>query len=78
LPLAEYTAEVDRHIAELKGSKRLPGIDEIRMPGERRRQSREERTRDGLPLSAALVAQLDRLAEELNVKKLAERSQPSS
>ena len=50
LPLADYMAEVDRHIAELKASQRLPGVDEIRMPGERRRQSREARTRDGLPL----------------------------
>ena len=37
LPLDDYKAEVDRHIRELKESKRLPGVDEIRMPGERRR-----------------------------------------
>src|SRR3954470_19556627 len=78
ISLDDYKAEVDRHIAALKASQRLPGVDEIRMPGERRRQSREERTREGLPLSAALVAQLDKLAGELNVKKLAERSQASS
>src|SRR4051794_4994899 len=71
LPLADYTAEVDRHIGELKASRRLPGVGEIRMPGERRRQSRAERTRDGLPLSPALVAQLDRLAAELDVQPLA-------
>ena len=65
LPLADYKAEVDRHVAELKGSKRLPGVDEIRMPGERRRQCRDERTRDGVPVSAALVAQLDKMAGEL-------------
>jgi L-2-hydroxycarboxylate dehydrogenase (NAD+) len=74
LPLADYKTEVDRHIAELKASQRLPGVDEIRMPGERRRQSREERTRDGLPLSAALVGQLDRLAGELGVKALNQRA----
>jgi LDH2 family malate/lactate/ureidoglycolate dehydrogenase len=74
LPLAEYTAEVDRHIAELKASKRLPGVNEIRMPGERRRQTREQRTRDGLPLSPALVAQLDKLAEEFGIETLAQRS----
>src|SRR3954469_22452302 len=74
LPLADYKAEVDRHIAELKNSRRLPGVDEIRMPGERRRRSRAERTRDGLPLSAALVAQLDKLAGELSVRSLNARS----
>jgi len=73
LPLAEYTSEVDRHIRELKESRRLPGVDEIRMPGERRRQSREERTRDGVPLAAPLVAQLERLAAELSIKPLSAR-----
>jgi LDH2 family malate/lactate/ureidoglycolate dehydrogenase len=32
LPLDDYKAEVDRHYRELKESKRLPGVDEIRMP----------------------------------------------
>jgi LDH2 family malate/lactate/ureidoglycolate dehydrogenase len=73
LPIDEYKAEVDRHIAELKQSKRLPGVDEIRMPGERRRECRAERLRDGVPLAAPLVAQLDRLASELGVKPLSER-----
>jgi LDH2 family malate/lactate/ureidoglycolate dehydrogenase len=78
LPLDAYKAEVDRHIAELKGSARLPGVDEIRMPGERRRACREERTRDGIRLSGALMAQLDKLAGELGVKNLAQRTQTSS
>jgi len=73
LPLDEYKAEVDRHISELKQSKRLPGVGEIRMPGERRRQCREERMRDGVPLAPPLVTQLDKMAAELGVKKLAER-----
>src|SRR3954453_23571547 len=70
LPLDQYKAEVDRHVRELKESKRLPGVDEIRMPGERRRQCREERLRDGVPLAAPLVAQLDKLAGELGIKRL--------
>src|SRR5882672_7386557 len=74
LALEDYKAEVDRHIAELKQSKRLPGVDEIRMPGERRRQCRAERLRDGVPLASALVVQLDRLAAELGVKALSNRT----
>src|SRR3954465_7392233 len=62
LPLAAYTAEVDRHIRELKDSKRLPDVDEIRMPGERRLACRDDRLRNGVPLAPALVAQLDKLA----------------
>ncbi|MEJ0079096.1 MAG: Ldh family oxidoreductase [Alphaproteobacteria bacterium] len=73
LPLEDYKAEVDRHVRELKESKRLPGVDEIRMPGERRSQCRQERMRDGVPLSAALMAQLDKMAGELRIKPLAAR-----
>jgi L-2-hydroxycarboxylate dehydrogenase (NAD+) len=73
LPLDAYTAEVDRHIADLKASRRLPGVDEIRLPGERRRACRAERTRDGVPLSAQLLAQLDKLAAELGIRRLTER-----
>jgi LDH2 family malate/lactate/ureidoglycolate dehydrogenase len=71
LPLGAYKAEVDRHIRELKESRRLPGVDENRMPGERRRHCRAERLRDGVPLPAPLVAQLDKMAGELGVKPLA-------
>ena len=74
LPLDEYKAEVDRHIRELKESKRLPGVDEIRMPGERRRQCREDRRRNGVPLAAPLVTQLDALAAELGIAPLESRA----
>jgi len=73
-PVEAYKAEVDRHVAELKESKKLPGVDEIRMPGERRRQCREERARDGVPMAPALVAQLDRLAAELAIRQLNQRT----
>jgi LDH2 family malate/lactate/ureidoglycolate dehydrogenase len=73
LPLDAYKAEVDRHIRELKDSKRLPGVDDIRMPGERRRQCRAERLRDGVPLAPPLVAQLDKMAGELSITPLAAR-----
>src|SRR3954447_5972941 len=74
LPLDSYKAEVDRHIRELKESKRLPGVDEIRMPGERRLACRDDRLRNGVPLAPALVAQLDKLAGGLGVKKLQSRA----
>ena len=34
-PLATFAAEVDRHMRDLRGSQRLPGVDAIRLPGER-------------------------------------------
>src|ERR1041384_7281944 len=72
LALDDYKAEVDRHVRELKESRRLPGVDQIRMPGERRRACREDRLRNGVPLAPPLLAQLDQLAGELSVKPLRE------
>ncbi len=72
-PIAAFTAEVDRHIRGLRQSKRLPGVDAIRLPGDRRAQCRDERLRQGVPVAPALLAQLDNLAAELNIKPLRDR-----
>jgi LDH2 family malate/lactate/ureidoglycolate dehydrogenase len=73
MPLDTFKAEVDRHIRDLKGSAVLPGFDAIRLPGERRRQCQIERTRDGVPVPAPVLAQLNALARELGVPALMER-----
>jgi L-2-hydroxycarboxylate dehydrogenase (NAD+) len=73
VPLAAFTAEVDRHLADLRASPRLPGVDAIRLPGDRRVQCRADRTREGVPLAQPLVEQLDRLAKELRLAPLRER-----
>ncbi len=73
LPLAAFNTEVDRHVGDLRQSKRLPGVDDIRLPGDRRAQCRVERARDGVPIAPALLAQLDSLAAALNVKPLRAR-----
>ena len=70
LPLATFKKEVDRHVRDFRASNRLPGVDAIRLPGDRRRECRAERLRDGVPIAAPLLAQLDRLAAELTVTPL--------
>jgi L-2-hydroxycarboxylate dehydrogenase (NAD+) len=74
VPPATFVSETDRHLADLRASKRLPGVDEIRLPGDRRRACRVERLRNGVPLPAALLGQLDKLAEELGVRMLGGRA----
>jgi L-2-hydroxycarboxylate dehydrogenase (NAD+) len=71
MPLDVFKREVDRHIRDLKGSAVLPGHDAIRLPGERRRQCQVERTRDGVPVPAPLLKQLDDLANDLGIAKVA-------
>jgi L-2-hydroxycarboxylate dehydrogenase (NAD+) len=72
-PLAEFTAEVDRHLRDLRGSKPLPGFDAVRLPGEERRRRREDRQRNGVALPRELIGQLDALAGEVGVRKIAAR-----
>jgi L-2-hydroxycarboxylate dehydrogenase (NAD+) len=73
IPPAAFKSEVDRHVSDFKQSQCLPGVDEIRLPGDRRRECRAERERDGVPIAPALMAQLDKLAAELKVSRLQER-----
>jgi LDH2 family malate/lactate/ureidoglycolate dehydrogenase len=73
LPLAAFNAEVDRHVRDLRASQRLPGIDAIRLPGDRRAECRDERLRDGVPIAAPLLVQLDKLAADLKIKPLRQR-----
>lgn len=73
LPPEVFAAEMDRHIAEFRSSKRLPGVDRIRLPGEDRRRRREDHLANGIALPASLVTQLDALAAELKLTPLAAR-----
>jgi LDH2 family malate/lactate/ureidoglycolate dehydrogenase len=74
IPLDTFMAEVDRHLADLRASQRLPGVEAIRLPGDRRRAIRAERLRDGVPVPAMLMVELDRLAGELGVARLHQRA----
>src|SRR5215470_14043033 len=73
LPFADFTAEIDRHVRDLRNSQRLPGGEPIRLPGEQRHERRDDRVRNGVPMLPELLAQLDKLAAEMGVKKLQQR-----
>jgi LDH2 family malate/lactate/ureidoglycolate dehydrogenase len=64
LPLAQFGAEVDRHMRDLSG------VDEIRIPGQGRQARRADRQQHGVPLSAALIKQLDEVAGALGIAPL--------
>lgn len=69
-PLETFKADVDRHLRDLRNSRKLPGFDEIRIPGEQRMGRYESRLRSGIPLSPALRRKLNDLAEELGITPL--------
>jgi LDH2 family malate/lactate/ureidoglycolate dehydrogenase len=70
IDLGVFKSEVDRHLADLRNSDRLPGFDAIRLPGERRRECKSDRTRNGVPLAPPLLVKLDDLADELGIDRL--------
>ena len=74
LPLTAFKAEVDRHIRDLAGSRRLPGVDAIRVPGQGRAARRAEREANGIPLAVALLAQVDEVARSVGIAPLSARN----
>jgi LDH2 family malate/lactate/ureidoglycolate dehydrogenase len=74
LPLDTFKAEIDRHVHDLSSSRRLPGYDEIRIPGQGRLARRAERLKNGVPLSGTLLKQLDQVAASLSIAPITARS----
>jgi L-2-hydroxycarboxylate dehydrogenase (NAD+) len=73
IPVDVFKREVDRQLRELRNSKRLPGVEAIRLPGEQRAARKEDRKRNGVPISSEVMALLDKLADEMVVNKLGSR-----
>ncbi len=65
-----FKASVDTLVRDFRGSRRMPGVDRIFVPGERSHQTRVVRGRDGIPIAPALMLGLDKLAGELGMAKL--------
>jgi LDH2 family malate/lactate/ureidoglycolate dehydrogenase len=66
---AAFRREIDRLVTALKALPRAAGVDEILMPGERGHRTHIARTRDGIPLPAPVVKELQAVARSLGVKE---------
>ena len=69
-PLVEFVKSVDALVRDLRNSQRLPGVSEIRLPGDGARAAREDRSVNGIPVAPALGTSLDQLAAELGIDPL--------
>jgi len=67
---AEFKAGIDQVWAEMKSSPTLPGVDEIRVPGERLAKVTQQNRENGIPISDALQDKLNALANQLSVEPL--------
>lgn len=68
----QFKAGIDKVWQEMKSSSTLPGVDEIRLPGERLARVTEQNSKHGIPISDSLKASLLTLAGQLGVEPLAE------
>lgn len=67
---AQFRAEIDEVWRQMKSSARMPGVDEIRLPGERLDKVMRAREAQGIPVPPALRVALNDLAADLGVAPL--------
>lgn len=65
-----FKRRVDVLVRDLRSSKRMGGVDRIRIPGDGSHATFVERSERGIPVNDALLGQLDRLAASLGVEPL--------
>ena len=61
---------MNRHLAHLRSSERLPGADPIRTPGQQRALRRPDRERNGVPIPEALRNKLNEATDMLSIEPL--------
>lgn len=66
-----FKRQVDALARDIRGSGKLPGVSEIRLPGDRAWAVRQERTAQGVPVPVSLRAALDKMADGLGIERLA-------
>jgi L-2-hydroxycarboxylate dehydrogenase (NAD+) len=69
-PLEAFKRNVDQVIREMRNSKRMLGVERIRVPGEQSHASWLERSANGVPMNETLFKDLQRLASDLGVEGL--------
>lgn len=69
-PVEAFKRHVDQLISEMRNSRRMPGVERIRLPGEQSHATWLERRVLGIPLNDALCSDLERVAADLGIKGL--------
>jgi L-2-hydroxycarboxylate dehydrogenase (NAD+) len=67
-----FKRRVDLVVRQIRNSARLPGFDQVRVPGENRTALHERRMAEGIPVGPELGAALDKLARDLGLPALSE------
>ncbi|MCY3663653.1 MAG: Ldh family oxidoreductase [bacterium] len=68
--LEEFKTEVDRLVIHMKETPPAEGVDSVLVPGEPEWSTRRHRIRNGIPLNATVVSQLDAFAREIGIERI--------
>ncbi len=70
--IQSFKLHVDKLVQEIHASERMPGVEQIWVPGEQSHLKRIKHLKHGIDVPAALTRQLDTVARQLGVPTLAE------
>jgi len=68
IPLSEFEQEIERLAEWVKSSDRMPGVNEILLPGDVEQRTRESRLREGIDVEEKTWEELVKTARELGVE----------
>ena len=67
LPRSEYDAWMEKYVEHIKGCPRMPGVEEILLPGEIEQRRQQQREAEGVAIPDETWRQISELAESLGV-----------
>jgi LDH2 family malate/lactate/ureidoglycolate dehydrogenase len=70
-----FKQAVDRLVADIRGSERLPGVERIWLPGEQSHGKRSRYAQNGIPIASGLFDELNTLAGALGIAALPDGSE---
>jgi L-2-hydroxycarboxylate dehydrogenase (NAD+) len=76
-PAETFKRNVDAVIREMRDSRKMPGIERIRVPGEQSHATWLERSAIGVPINETLFKDLQRLGSELGIEGLPVKTTPA-
>lgn len=67
-PAADFKFHMDQWIARFRSSKAVQGYEKVLIPGDPERESEEERKKNGIPLLAPVVDNLQNLSKKFEIE----------
>lgn len=62
-----FSTEVDRLVESIKGARKAPGVDEIRVPGDGARRERERQLKQGIEIDPPVWSAIQVIMDELGI-----------